>query len=126
MPLLLLVPLSSLLLLLGWLAVEVDGRDVAGRRAPMGLVTWRRRGQLTGVVVDASVDGAGVVDVAWSIPQHKGRGKEVVMDRGRRQRGVWLNGRGRECPHPSTRGEGQEGDGSWPASMWRVVERAWS
>ncbi len=41
----------------------VDGPDVAGRRAPTGLVTWRRHGWLTGVVVDAGVDGAGVVDV---------------------------------------------------------------
>jgi len=41
----------------------VDGPDVAGRRAPTGLVMWRRRGQLTGVVVDAGVDGAGMVDM---------------------------------------------------------------
>ena len=56
-PLLLLVRLSSLSLLSGWVAVEVvvvvvasmgsvNGRDVAGRRAPTGLVTWRRRGRL--------------------------------------------------------------------------------
>ena len=41
----------------------VDGPDVAGRRAPTGLVTWRQCGRLTGVIVDAGVDGAGVVDM---------------------------------------------------------------
>ena len=41
----------------------VHGRDVAGLRAPTGLVTWRRRGQLTGVVVNAGVVDVGVVDV---------------------------------------------------------------
>jgi len=43
--------------------LAVHGRDVAGLRAPTGLVTWRRRGRSTRVVVDAGVDGAGVVDV---------------------------------------------------------------
>jgi len=38
-------------------------RDVAGRQALTGLVTWHRRGQSTRVVVNASVDGAGMVDV---------------------------------------------------------------
>jgi len=69
-------------LLLGWVVVEVvvvvvasmvlvNGRDVAGQRAPTGLVTWRRRGRLTGVVVDA-----GVVDMdgRWV-----GRAGEVVV-----------------------------------------------
>ena len=41
----------------------VDRRDVAGQWAPMVLVTWRRCGRLTRVVVDAGVDGAGVVDM---------------------------------------------------------------
>jgi hypothetical protein len=84
-PLLLLVHLSSSSLLLGWPAVEVDGRDVAGRRAPMGLVTWRRRGRLTGVVVDA-----GVVDVAWSTWRgRRGGGRRGGGRRGRR----WWGGR---------------------------------
>jgi hypothetical protein len=41
----------------------VDGPDMAGRRAPTGLVTWRQCGRLTGVIVDAGVVDMGVVDV---------------------------------------------------------------
>jgi len=59
--------------LLGWVAVEVvvvvvalmglvNGHDVAGRRAPTGLVMWRQCGQLTGVVVDVGVVN---VDARW-------------------------------------------------------------
>jgi hypothetical protein len=51
----------------------VDGRDVAGRRAPTGLVTWRRRRRGWG----------------W----HGRRGREVARDGwgGRRQWG-WSTG----------------------------------
>jgi hypothetical protein len=48
----------------------VNGRDVAGQRAPTGLMTWRRRGWLTGLVGvddDGGVDVAGLGDVAWSM-----------------------------------------------------------
>jgi len=41
----------------------VDRHDMAALQALMGLVTWCQRGRSTRVVIDASMDGAGVFDV---------------------------------------------------------------